>query len=105
MFHVFHTHVAEACFQMLFSVLCCIHVTSVSCCSAGDEPGAGGRTGVLRSGHTRGVLVLSCSSRFLSAARAKREEGVRAIDRRKDGGRMRAWGRAKVDGGRASVVL
>jgi len=48
----------------------------------------------------RGVLVLSCSSQLLSAARAEREKGVRGDRRAQRRGKMRAWGGAKTDGGR-----
>jgi hypothetical protein len=75
MFYVFHTHIAKACFQMfnIFSILCYIHVLCVLYCSAGasQEPA----DGVATIGARWGVLVLSCSSRLLSAARAEREEG------------------------------
>jgi hypothetical protein len=78
--------------RMLYSNV--FYVASVLCCTAkGERTGRtecwgadgrsrwGRRTVVLRSGRARGMLVLRCTSRLLSAAPAKREEGVRG-DRR-----------------------
>jgi hypothetical protein len=62
-------------------------------------------TVVLRSGHTEGVLVLSCSFRLLSATRAKREKGVKGNRWAQRQGEVRAWGGAKADGGRLHGCL
>ena len=48
------------------------------------------------------ILTLECHPHEES----EREEGVRGrTGGRKDSGKVHLWGRAKVDGGRASVVL
>jgi hypothetical protein len=107
MIHVFHTHVASACFKCFICFKS--YVASVLCCSAGDESGPCGRgtrcargpadegtraggLGCCRSGRAGGVLVLRRSSWLPSATRAQ--------SRRERRGKVHSWGGAKVDGGR-----
>ena len=63
-----------------------------ACCAPG-----GWRTVALRSGCAGGVLVLSCSSRFMSAARAEWEEGVRGDQRAQRWGEVRTWDGVKAN--------
>jgi hypothetical protein len=103
-FQMFHLLSGVCCIQMFFyvaSVLCCTargeRTGRAECWGADGRSRWGWRMVVLRSGRARGMLVLRCTSRLLSAAPAKREKGVRATGGRRDEAKADRI-RAKTDG-------